>query len=762
MRQGGALRALQLCAVLLVARATTAGAQQFGFPSGSASDSAELARNIPTLASQIADVYRERDRRVYLTNLARLQIVAGRYRDANASLARLANAWGDSVSKETRAVNVLSSVYATAMQRGGTDGALRRELARTLRAQSDIEAAMLIRALLYSPSALESAVTSALRAQAGKDRIALGDALRLVKSYHARRVLGSLAKVAPAIVSEDDARRYMIETNLRVSGPAGATICAAVVRPKQAHGRLPTLLNFSIYADTFAKRTEARRVAASGYVAVHAFTRGKLCSPEAVEPFVHDGEDGAAVIDWIARQPWSDGRVGMYGGSYEGFTQWAIAKHMPRALKTIIPSVPVGPGIDSPMEGNIVMNFIYPWPFFAANNKTLDSATYNDFARWGRLNREWYVSGRPYRDLDKIDGAANRVFDEWLAHPTYDEYWQRMIPVREEFARVNIPVLATMGYFFGGWGAEAYYYREHHKYNPRAVHYLVAGPYDHPRGQRGVVTEIGDTLYDYLGYTLDRAALQDLWYLRFQWFDWIFKGAPKPRMLADRVNYEVMGASEWKHAPSIAAMADRRVRLYLSADHRLSRSASARDTFVAQSVDLADRSDIDRNIAGGGILNTAIDTVGMLQYVSEPFSERTEVSGLFSGSLDVETNTHDFDALLWLFELTPKGEYLLLSGWQQRMSQANDPTRRVTLAPGQRRRFEFTSMRITSRMMEAGSRVVVLLGPLKAPIAQINLGSGKEVSDESVADARGPLRLRWFGDSYIELPVRHVRPGLDR
>ena len=57
----------------------------------------------------------------------------------------------------------------------------------------------------------------------------------------------------------------------------------------------------------------------------------------------------------------------------------------------------------------------------------------------------------------------------------------------------------------------------------------------------------------------------DLGELRYQWFDHIFKGAPKPALLQDKVNYEVMGANTWKHAPSLAAMSDQTLRFYLSA-----------------------------------------------------------------------------------------------------------------------------------------------------------------------------------------------------
>jgi predicted acyl esterase len=177
---------------------------------------------------------------------------------------------------------------------------------------------------------------------------------------------------------------------------------------------------------------------------------------------------------------------------------------------------------------------------------------------------------------------------------------------------------------------------------------------------------------------------------------------------------------------------------------------------VTQQVDLGNRSDIDRVLAGGGLVNREIDTVDVLQFVSEPVQQRTELSGLFSGSLDVVVNKRDFDAYIGLYELNANGEYFLLTTWQQRASHVNDLVHRRLLTPGRHQRLAFTSIRLTSRMLEPGSRIVVLIGPIKAPVLQINLGSGKEVSDETIADAGPPLIIDWFAGSYLELPIRSV------
>jgi putative CocE/NonD family hydrolase len=450
----------------------------------------------------------------------------------------------------------------------------------------------------------------------------------------------------------------------------------------------------------------------------------------------------------------------MYGGSYEGFTQWAAAKHMPKALKALMPSVTAAPGLDVPMDGNVFLNFTYQWTFYTTNDKTLDDKTYYDFPRWGRLNNELYTSGRPYREMEKIDGTPNPVFQRWLEHPTYDSYWQAMIPYREEFARIKIPVLTTTGYYDGGQRGALYYFTQHSKYKADAEHYLLIGPYDHVTGQRGTITARGELRNVVLGYEIDPVAQIDIGELRYQWFDYIFKGGAKPALLKDKVNYEVMGANEWRHAPSISAMGNQTLRFHLSAvkqgdAYRLSEQNPAGDAFIKQTVNLADRSDVERVSPGtGNISDKNLDTWNSIAFVSDPLLKPTELSGLFSGRMDFIANKKDLDFQFSLYELTRGGEYFQLSYYWARASHVRDLTQRQLLVPGQRQRLDFTSGRLTSRKFQPGSRLVVLLTIIKQPGVQINYGTGKDVSDEAIADAREPLTIQWFDDSFIDVPVR--------
>jgi uncharacterized protein len=740
-----------------------ASAQQFNFPVAAVTDTAALAAAMPELARAMIAVYRQDDRLAYLNTLFRLQMIAGRYADADTTLAALRTLRGRrSASPQARATDVQYQVVARARVEQRRDGvsfdqAFGHAFQDVIGVLDDRTAALAIRGLTgYQPS-MGQDVHDALQTLKDKNAISLADALRLVRAYQVEQSYRAFMPLAAPLIAEDDARRYIIDRDIAVRTPDGATVCAAfVVRPRRASGRLPALLEFSIYNPLLS---EARRSASNGYAAIEGQTRGKGCSPDTPVPYEHDGADAAALIDWIAAQPWSDGRVGMYSGSYNGFTQWAAAKHMPKALKALMPSAAAAPGIDVPMEDNVFWTFVYPWTFYTTDGKANDNATYNDQARWNRMTRAWYVGGGAYRDLDKVDGTPNPIFDRWLEHPSYDAYWQAMIPYRDDFARIHIPVLATGGYYYGGPGADIYYFGQHYQYNPRAEHYLVIGPYDHFMGQTGPITRLGDPVTTLYGYALDSVALIDIGALRYQWFDYVFKGAPKPALLQDKVNYEVMGANVWKHASSFAAMADHMMRFHLSATrsgdvYRLvGGPASASAASILQTVDLTDRSDADRMSPGGGIADTAIDTWNGVEYVSDPFTAPTEISGLFSGRLDFIANTKDFDFQIQLYELTAAGKYIQLSPFWTRASYKGDAEHRRLLTPGKRQALDFESGRLMSRLVQPGSRLVVVLGIIKNAGQQINYGTGKDVSDETIADAKVPLEIRWFADSYIDVPV---------
>lgn len=751
---------------------STASAEQIVLSEPLLSAGQNLAAAMSQIATQAIATDRETDRTKYLDNLFRLQIVAARYQDALVTLAALRALPREIPPAEPAIVNQRWEIYSQSKQLQSTASdtfaaAFARQTAQALERLDGKAAYQLLYTFGTPLDYLEKAWFDALNKQKGKISIPLPDAIDLVRMYLLVSAYREFQPLMAGITAEDDRRRYVIEKDIQVRTPDGATVCALVMRPRDAPERLPSLLNFTIYADPVVKLDDARRTAANGYAAIIGLTRGKACSPDGPVPIEHDGADAAALIGWISRQPWSDGRVGMYGGSYEGFTQWATAKRLPKALKALMPSVSFSPGTDFPMEGNIFLTYAFPWPFYTTDNKTLDDRTYYDSARWDRLRRNWYVSGRAYRDLDKIDGASNPIFDRWITHASYDSYWQSAVPSRQDYRRIVIPVLTTTGYYDSGQIGALSYFVQYQQYNPSAEHYLVIGPYDHRRAQRGTIGPLGTTTTPSLrGYDLDPAAQLDIIGLRYQWFDYVFKGAPKPRILQDQVNYEVMGANVWKHAPSVAGMAARTQRFYLggaSDRYTLDYKPATSALFVTQTVDLTDRTDVERFFPPGPMIDQALDEwpivdtapniANSLMFVSAPFTKAPEVSGLFSGRLEFVANKQDFDFGVTLFEVTAENRYFQLAYVWHRASYAKDRSHRQLLVPGRRTRIAFHAGRLTSRQFQPGSRLAVLLGVIKQPGEQINYGTGKDVSDETIADAGAPLVVQWAGTSFINVPV---------
>ena len=740
-------------------------AQSFALPAADLADSA-LARTMPALARTIlatdaapptAD--RARDDRFELL------ILAGDYAGALAGGEALHR---DRVAAaparlDLQAANIWWMLYAQARQAESQgmpfDSALAKAYQARVASLDDRANALVLRVLGLDPSDFEFDVQRAIRGQRGHDSIARGDAIALARAYFQYSAMRAMARPLVPLMNSDDARRYVIEYDRLVHVVGGVSLCTIIVRSRALPAKNPTILRFTIYNDSASDIREARRTASNAYVSVTGYTRGKGCGPGKATPYVYDGADAAHLIDWIAAQAWSDGRVGMYSGSYEGFTQWAAASRLPRALKTIMTGAPAFPGIDVPMEGNIAWNFVFAWPFYAAYTKGLDTATYNDFRRFQKAQHDWYTSGRAYRDLDKIDGVPNPAWDEWIAHPSYDGYWQAMVPSREALAKLDIPVLQTAGYFYGGPGAAVPYMLRYHVARPNAENYLVIGPYGHFDAQRGVVSSLGDTSTMISGYTIDSVARIDIVAeLRYQWFDYVFKRGPKPAMLQDRINYEVTGANVWKHAPTIEAMANARRRLMLSSareinGYTLHTERAATDSAVTLTVDLKDRTDVDSFIPGGGVRDHAVNLHTGVMFVSAPYARPIEFSGLFSGRLVVITNKKDCDLNVELFELTPDGMYYQIPPLQIRASYVRSLSSRHLLTPRKPDTLDFRSIRLASRQMGVGSRLVAVISVIKNPGQEINYGTGGIVADETIADADVPVAIKILPGSYLEIPI---------
>jgi predicted acyl esterase len=153
------------------------------------------------------------------------------------------------------------------------------------------------------------------------------------------------------------------------------------------------------------------------------------------------------------------------------------------------------------------------------------------------------------------------------------------------------------------------------------------------------------------------------------------------------------------------------------------------------------------------IIESQTDTTSGLFFISEPFSEPVSIDGMFEGQLKASINKQDMDIGISLFEIMPDGRYFHLSYYMGRASYAKDMSKRNLLTPGKIESISFDRTRMVCRQLSKGSRLLVVLNINKNSSAQVNHGTGKDVSDETIEDGRVPLQIKWYNDSVIKIPM---------
>ncbi len=194
-----------------------------------------------------------------------------------------------------------------------------------------------------------------------------------------------------------------------------------------------------------------------------------------------EAQDGYDIVEWLAKQPYCDGKVSMWGGSYAGYDQWATAKEFPPHLATIVPVASPYASVDFPMSDGVFYTYDMQWLLFVSGHTSQDHI-FADDPFWVAKFRQWYESGSAFTKLDAGVGSESAIFQEWVAHPQSDAYWDRYNPTSEQYSKLSIPILTITGSHDGDQpGALAHYHEYMKNASPeaRARHYLVIGPWDH-------------------------------------------------------------------------------------------------------------------------------------------------------------------------------------------------------------------------------------------------------------------------------------------
>ena len=162
--------------------------------------------------------------------------------------------------------------------------------------------------------------------------------------------------------------------------------------------------------------------AQNGYVVVSQDVRGRFDSDGIFEPWVNEFNDGYDTIEWIGKQTWCNGNVGMHGPSYVGNVQWQAAAMNSKYLKAIVPRV-IGDNLhEAPhyQGGALQLGWTATWSFRMGGRTAQDIDIYD----WTQV-----FHTLPLEDLPKLAGKKLDFYDDWMKHPSYDEYWLSLIHI---------------------------------------------------------------------------------------------------------------------------------------------------------------------------------------------------------------------------------------------------------------------------------------------------------------------------------------------
>ncbi len=567
-----------------------------------------------------------------------------------------------------------------------------------------------------------------------------------------RSVLTLLAVVSLAAPPPIDKQLHV-----RVAMRDGVELCANVFRPA-GPGRYSTLLVRTPYNKGADITPNYRAFVERGYAVVVQDVRGRFDSKGFFNPLYQETPDGEDTLKWIAAQPWSNGNVGMFGGSYLGIVQWQLALANNPHLKAIFPTVS---GWDDYLDrfyshgGALKLGHRLLW---IADNWKAPGFIKPEFSR--------FVLHLPLRTADRAaTGQRNDMFQKALNHPAYDAFW-KSLSVRERIGQIHVPVAAAGGWYDNFVESDLDAFAALRKLGRPAR--LLIGPWPH---------SIGST---FTGADFGPKASVPLRTLQLEWFDYWLKPGPDRKPPAGApLRIFVMGANLWRDEQEWPLKRTRWKPLYLSS--RGNANSLDGDGMLLPRTPRGgppDRFAYDpRNpvptMGGAVCCNVKVFPWGpmdqrpvekrrdVLVYDSRPLKDDLEVTGPIKVILHVSTSAPDTDFTAKLVDVFPSGHARNLTDGILRLRYRQSLEKPVVARPHEIYAIVIDAG-VTSNVFRAGHRVRLEISSSNFPRFDRNANTGRPVADEK--ELRAALQSVYHDrrhPSHVLLPVI-PRAGRDR
>lgn len=524
----------------------------------------------------------------------------------------------------------------------------------------------------------------------------------------------------------------VIQNGVRVKMRDGVMLAADVYRPK-SEGKFPVLLQRTPY-NRKGDAATAHELASHGYVVVLQDTRGRFDSGGEFYPFRHESEDGYDTVEWAAALDYSDGKVGMFGGSYVGATQMLAAMAKPPHLVAVFPYVTASEYYDgwTYQSGALMQWFASSW------SSGLSVDTLRRKAGERSRPKEW-VAGLPVENYALLSpppaGDVAPYFRDWVRHELSDDYW-RGWKISNHYREMNIK-----GLHAGGWhdifikGSIKNYTGlrgEGPTPSVRDGQRLIVGPWAHaatsPEGK------IGDVVFG-------KAAVLNMTETARKWFDYALKGVRNEYATAPPVSLFVLGENVWRGENEFPLARTRHTKYYLRSERGA--NGAGGDGALSLSPPKKERPDIfeydpanpvptvgGRLCCGDAMPPGPFDQrpnesrQDVLVFSTPPLEKDVEVTGYVTVELYAATTARDTDFTAMLVDVSPDGYARYLTDGIARARYRTTTEKAEEVVPGKLYKYTI-DLWATSNLFRAGHKIRLYVSSSNFPRFNRNLNTGE-------------------------------------
>ncbi|MEP6916457.1 MAG: CocE/NonD family hydrolase [Acidobacteriota bacterium] len=505
------------------------------------------------------------------------------------------------------------------------------------------------------------------------------------------------------------------------------------------------------------------------YIVVSQDVRGQYKSDGTFYPFRSEATDGYDAIEWAATLPKSNGKVGMYGFSYPGATQWLPAALRPPHLTAIIPAMTSSDYRDGwTYEGGALdQAFAQYWPMNSIANSAvrhlpegtalddeLNAAQKAYVEKW-----QWFLPLKDYPPLHPEDPRVAAYHFDWLRHPQDDSYWQSW-SIRRHWSDITVPAIS-----FDGWydlflnGAIENFVGMRKSGGSKVARdgqRLVIGPWVHLGWQQRVgVIDFGPE------------AISPMPAMMKRWYDYWLKGIQNGVDKDPRVRVFVMGANQWRTANEwpIRGTEYRKYYLHSKGGANTASGDGVLDTTLPAAGGTPDKYSYDPKdpvpSIGGRFQQVVppgprdqrpvLSRKDVLVYTTRPLAADVEVTGPIQVVLYASSSATDTDFTAKLDDVYPDGTAMLISYGIQRARYRESQTREMLITPGQTYKYTI-QVWPTSNLFKLGHRIRLEVSSSNFPMFDRNPNTGHpfgqdaelKVADQTIlhdADHRSMITL---------------------